>query len=160
YGMLGVSDTAGIPPVAVTNGGGTTTITLRGNFSNVSTTLKNAAAAGANSVVVNPPASGAFAVGNLVLGDSGLNSDVKTITSVTAGGGGFTIGLDSALANAYPIGPDVTQIEVVTYTLTGTVLRRNNQVMADNVTGFQLQYVDQNGNVTATPGTTVRSATL
>ncbi|HYC21331.1 MAG TPA: hypothetical protein VEI94_01450 [Candidatus Bathyarchaeia archaeon] len=161
YGMLGVSDTAGVPPVSVAVAGGITTITLRGNYSNVSTTLKIAAAAGSSTITTNAPATGSFVVGNLVLVDSGLNSEVKTITSVSAaGGGGLSIGLNSSLVNAYPLGPDVIQIEVVTYTLQGTVLKRNNQVVADNVTNFQLQYIDQSGNVTSTPGTTLRSGTL
>jgi hypothetical protein len=164
FGMLGVPATAGVQPVTVATAGETTTITLRGNYSNVVTTLALAAPAGSSTVVVNPPASGTFQVGNLVLVDSGMNAEVKTITSVGSAGGNVTIGLDSNLVAAYPLGPEVTQLEVVTYTFAPSggvnLLRRNNQVMGDNVSTFQIQYVDQNGNVTATPGATLRSAIL
>ena len=157
YGMLGVDPTLNLPPLAVATSAGTTTFTLRGAFSGVSTTLLAAAASGASAITVVTPPSGSFQVGQLVLIDSGLSSEVKTIASVGSSGGGQSIGLDSALANSYPIGPNVTQIEVVTYTYDGTLLRRNNQVVADNVTQAQVQYVDQAGNVTPTPGTNVRS---
>ena len=95
--------------------------------------------------------------GNLVLVDSGLSAEVKTITSVGSSGGNVQLGLDTPLANAYPIGPDVTQIEVVTYTYDGTLLRRNGQVLADNATTFALQYVSHDGTISATPGVNVRS---
>ena len=161
YGMLGVSSTTNLPPLAVTTASGTTTITLRGNYSNVSTTLAVAAPAGASTVTVAPPANGsAFVVGNRVLIDSGLASEVKTIQSVGSSGGNVTVGLDTALANAYPIGPQVTQLETVTYTFNGTMLRRNNQVVADTASSFQLQYVAQNGTVTATPQADLRSVLL
>lgn len=161
YGMLGVASTSTIKPLAVTTSGGTTTITLRGNYANVTTTLAVAAAAGASTVTASPPANGTtFTVGNLVVIDSGLASEVKTIQSVGSSGGNVTIGLDTALANAYPIGPQVTQLEVVTYTFNGTMLRRNGQVVADTASAFQLQYVDQNGTTSATPGTNVRSVLL
>ena len=157
FGMLGVDPSANLPPLAVTQSGATTTFTLRGAFSGVSTTLLAAAAHGATTITVALPATGAFQVGQLVLIDSGLSSEVKTITSIGASGGGQSLGLNTSLANDYPIGPNVTQLEVVTYTYDGAILRRNNQVVADNVTQVQVQYVDQNGNIAATPGTNVRS---
>ncbi len=158
YGMLGVSPTAGVPPLTIAQTGGVTTLTLRGNYSDVWANLAVAAPAGASSLTITPPASGkSFQVGNLVLVDSGLSSEVKTIASVGSSSGNVQIGLDDALDHAYPVGPEVTQIEVVTYTWNGTILRRNGQVLADNATTFQLQFVDQNGVVTPTPGDEVRS---
>jgi Tfp pilus assembly protein PilW len=166
FGMLGASpaDSAANPPIAVNVVSGVTNIVLRGAFQNVTTTLAGSATAGATTLSVNPPASGSFAVGNLVLVDSGLSSEIKTITSVGSSGGLNQIGLSSSLLNAYPLGPFVTQIEVVTYTygLEGAarVLRRNGQVVAENAPTFQLQYVSATGVVTSTPGTTVRSVTI
>ncbi|HZR82080.1 MAG TPA: hypothetical protein VFD92_13370 [Candidatus Binatia bacterium] len=163
YGMLGVAPTENVPPLQVTVAGGVTTLTLRGNYSDVSTTLVTAAAAGVSTITVARPTNGAtFQAGNLVLVDSGLNSEVKTIASVAANGlNNLDIGLGpTPLAHAYPIGPDVTQIEVVTYTYDGTLLRRNGQVVADNASTFSMQYVDQAGVVTPTPGTDVRSVIL
>ena len=58
----------------------------------------------------------------------------------------------------------MTQLEVVTYLYSlqnGTMsLRRNNQVVAENVPTFQMQYVDDNGTISATPGANVRSVTI
>lgn len=161
YGMLGVAPEAGVAPLEVSVAGGVLTLRLRANFSDVSASLAAAAAAGATSVTVAPPANGGvFQVGNLVLVDSGLSSEVKTITSVGASGLNTTIGLSSALAFAYPIGPEVTQIEVVTYTYGSSVLRRNGQVVADNAPTVGFQFVDHDGNVSATPGANVRSVIL
>lgn len=167
FGMLGASpaDSAANPPIGVTTTGGVTTLTLRGAFQNVSTTLAGAASAGQTTLSVNPPpAPGAFSVGNLVLVDSGLSSEIKTITSVGTDAGLIQIGLSSQLQNAYPLGPFVTQIEVVNYTYGAEsgkmMLRRNGQVVAENVPTFALQYVDDDGTVTATPGATVRSVTI
>jgi len=161
YGMLGVAPEANVPPLEVSVAGGVLTMRLRANFADVSTSLAAAAAAGATSVTVAPPANGGvFQVGNLVLVDSGLSSEVKTITSVGASGLNVTIGLSSALAFAYPIGPEVTQIEVVTYTYGSSVLRRNGQVVADNAPTVNFRFVDYEGNVAAAPGESVRSVIL
>lgn len=166
FGMLGVSpaDAQTNPPLEVETSGGTTTLTLRGAFQNVSTTLAGAASAGQTTLSVNPPASGSFAVDNLVLVDSGLSSEVFTITSVGSNAGLVQIGLSGQLQNAYPLGPFVTQIEVVNYTYATEsgkkVLRRNGQVVAENVPVFQLQYVAEDGTVTAVPGDTVRSVMI
>jgi Tfp pilus assembly protein PilW len=160
YGMLGVAPEAGVPPLEVDVVGGTTTLTLRGNYSDVSTTLAAAAPAGASSLIATPPTKGAFMVGNLVLVDSGLHSEVKTITSVGTSGGNVEIGFGGTLAHSYPVGPEVTQLEVVVYTHNGALLRRNGQVVADDASTFSLRYVDQDGIETPTPGTSVRSVIL
>lgn len=161
YGMLGVAPEANVSALAVAQAGGVTTITMRGNYSDVATTLAVAAAVGVSTITVTPPPNGlAFKVGNLVVVDSGLASEVKTITNIGTNGGNLTIDLSSALVNSFPIGPEVTQLEVVTYTYDGTLLRRNGQVVADNASTFQLQYIDQTGAVTATPGPNVRSVVL
>lgn len=166
FGMLGMSpdDAEDNPPIEVDASGGVTTVTLRGAFQNVSTTLAGAASVGQTTLNVNPPPSGAFSVGNLVLVDSGLSAEVFTITSVGANAGLIQIGLSGQLQNAYPLGPFVTQLEVVDYTY-GTeggkkVLRRNGQVVADDVPVFTVQYIDEDGSVTATPGDTVRSVMI
>jgi Tfp pilus assembly protein PilW len=161
YGMLGVAPEEDLPPLEVTVTGGVVTMRLRANFSDVSTSLAAAAAAGSSSLTVTPPTNGGvFQVGNLVLVDSGLSSEVKTITSVGTSGGNITVGLSSALDHAYPIGPEVTQIEVVTYTYGSSILRRNGQVVADNASTVGFQFVDHVGNVTADPGENVRSVIL
>jgi Tfp pilus assembly protein PilW len=166
FGMLGVSptDAATYPPIAVDTSGGVTTVTLRGAFANVSTTLAGSASAGQTTLSVNPPLSGSFSTGNLVLVDSGLSSEVFTITSVGSNAGLVQIGLSGQLKNAYPLGPFVTQLEVVNYTYGAEggkkVLRRNGQVVADNAPVFQLQYVADDGTVSSTPGDTVRSVTI
>jgi len=166
FGMLGVSpdDAEDFPPLEVDVDGGVTSLVLRGAFNNVTTTLAGSANIGAATLNVNPPASGAFEAGNLVLVDSGLSSEVFTITSVGSSGGAITIGLDGQLQNAYPLGPFVTQLEVVEYTYgaeNGAMfLRRNGQVVGENVPTFQLQYVADDGTVTPEPGENVRSVTI
>lgn len=160
YGMLGVSPDDDVPPLEFDQSGGVTTLTLRGAFANVQTTLKTGAAAGATSLTVNPPAEGSFITGESVLVDSGLDSEVKTITSVSTVGGDLTIGLDSALDHQYPVGPNVIQLEEVIYTWDQTMLQRNGQVVADNATEFELQFVDQDGTVSAAPGDDLRSVLL
>ena len=73
---------------------------------------------------------------------------------------GGTPRLVTPLAPSYPIGPDVTQIESTTYALSGGVLRRAGQVLADDVTGFDLVFIDQAGTQSSTPGTSPRSVVL
>jgi hypothetical protein len=166
FGMLGVSpaNAATYPPLSAVTAGVTTTLTLRGAFSNVVTTLAGTANAGQTTLNVNNPPTGAFSVGNLVLVDSGLSSEMFPITGVSGTGATRQITIASPLQNSYPVGPFVTQIEVVTYTYApvGGVLRltRNNQVVAENVPTFQLQYVDDDGTVSPTPGVNVRSVTI
>lgn len=157
YGMLGVPASASLPPIQVTSVGGVTTITLRGAYTNTQSTIAQSTPAGSTSIDVVPPAEGAFVAGERVLVDSGLNAEVKTITSVTANGGTISLGLSSALQNQYPLGPNVTQIEEVQYSYDGTLLRRNGDVLVDATPSFQLQYVDQAGNVTTTPGSDLRA---
>lgn len=160
YGMLGVSPDEDLSPIDFEQSGGVTTLTLRGAFDNVQATLKVGAPAGATSITVNPPANGAFIAGEDVLVDSGLDSEVKEITGVSTTSGDLVISLDSALNHQYPIGPNVTQIEEVVYTWDGTMLLRNGQVMADNATSFDLQFVDQDGTVSPQPGDDLRSVIL
>lgn len=166
FGMLGVSpdDAENFPPLEVEVAAGVTTIVLRGAFNNVTTTLAGSIGAGATELEVNPPGMGTFEVGNLVLVDSGLSSEVFTITSVGSSGGTIDIGLDGQLQNAYPLGPFVTQLEVVEYTYGAEAgamfLRRNGQVVGENVPTFQLQYIDDDGTVSPTPGDAVRSVMI
>jgi len=166
FGMLGVSpdDAETFPPLDVDVDGATTTLTLRGAFDNVTTTLAGSAAAGQTTLSVNPPAMGTFEAGNLVLVDSGLSAEVFTIASVGGSAGLIQIGLSGQLQNAYPLGPFVTQLEVVTYTYApegGTsFLRRNGQVVAENVPTFQIQYVGEDGAITPAPGESVRSVII
>jgi hypothetical protein len=166
FGMLGVSpdDAEDFPPLEVEQSGGVTTLTLRGAFDNVTTTLAGAATKTQTTLNVNPPAMGAFAVNNLVLVDSGLSSEVFTITGVGSSGGNVQLALSGPLKNDYPLGPFVTQLEVVNYTFGAeggsNMLRRNGQVVAENVPTFQVQYVDEDGTVSPTPADTVRSVLI
>lgn len=160
FGMLGVSPDEDLPPIEFDEAGGVTTLTLRGAFNNVQTTLQIGAPAGATSITVNPPAEGTFIAGENLLIDSGLDSEVKVITSVSTVGGNLTIGLDSALDHQYPVGPNVTQLEEIVYEWDEGMLTRNDQVVADAATEFELQFVDQDGNVTAAPGDDLRSVLL
>src|SRR5690606_303771 len=95
FGMLGLSpaDAANHPPVSVTTSGGWTTLTLRGAFSNVTTTVATAINAGTSTISVTPPAMGSFEPNNFVLVDSGLASEIRRITSVGSSGGNVTLGL-------------------------------------------------------------------
>lgn len=161
FGMLAVPPASDLPPIEVTRASGTTTLVLRGNFSNATAALAQAAAVGASQLVVTPTAgSGSFKSGNRLVVDSGLASEVRTITGVSASGSNLTLSLDTPLARSYPIGPDVAQIESVTYALASGVLRRAGQVLADDVTSFDLSFIDQAGTPSASPGTSPRSAVL
>ncbi len=160
FGMLGVSPDEDLSPIEYDESGGVTTLTLRGAFNNVQTTLKAGAVPGASTITVNPPADGSFVTGENLLIDSGLDSEVKVITSVSTVSGDLTIGLDSALDHQYPVGPNVIQLEDLIYTWDGALLLRNGQVLADNATGFDLQFVDQDGTVSVAPGDDLRSVIL
>ncbi len=161
YGMLSVPSGSGTAPIEATTSGGTTTLTLRGNFSNALAGLAVAAPAGSRQLTVTPVAgSGAFKPGSLVVIDSGLASELKTISGVAASGANVVLALDTALGRAYPIGPDVGQVETLTYAWTGGVLRRSGQVLADDMTAFQVRFIDQNGTVSTTPGAEPRSVQL
>ncbi|MFM8412692.1 MAG: hypothetical protein ACKOCT_20760 [Alphaproteobacteria bacterium] len=161
YGMLAVPPASGVPPIEVTRTSGATTLVLRGNFSNATASLAQAAVAGASNMVVTPSSgSGSFRAGNRVVVDSGLASEVKTVTGVAASGSNLNLSLDTPLARSYPIGPDVAQVESVTYDLSGGVLRRSGQVLADDVTSFDLVFIDQAGTQGTTPGTSPRSVIL
>jgi hypothetical protein len=161
FGMLGVDPEEEVPPIEFGVLGGETTLTLRGAFTNTQTTLAVGAAKNANSVVVNPPPAGtAFVPGELVLIDSGLSSEIKTITGVTPNGGNQTINLDSPLQHQYPIGPNVIQLEEVVYTWENDLLLRNGQVVADAATTFDLDFVAQDGAIADEPGENLRSVVL
>jgi hypothetical protein len=158
--MLGVSKEAAVPPIEVTSVGAVTTITLRGAYTGTQTTITASTPAGSSSITVLPPAEGAFRTNELVVIDSGLNSEIKTISSVTSAGPNLVLGLSSALEFQYPLGPNVTQVEEVEYTFDGAIVRRNDEVLVDATSNFDLQYVDQNGNVTSEPGDDLRSVVL
>lgn len=160
FGMLGVAPTANVPPIEVETLGGVTQITLRGAYTNTQTTIAASTPAGSSTVTVLPPADGAFVVGQRVLVDSGLNSEIRTISSVSASGANLDLGLSAPLSFQYPIGPNVTQIEEVVYQYDGAVLRRNGEVLVDSVAGFELEYVDQDGSITDEPGQDLRSVLL
>ena len=161
FGMLAVPPASGLPPIEVTRGSGTTSLVLRGNFSNATAALAQAAAVGATQLVVTPPAgSGAFKAGNRVVIDSGLASEVKVVTGVSASGSNVVLSLGSPLSRSFPIGPDVAQVESVAYEWTGGVLRRSGQVLADDVTSFDLLFIDQAGSQAVDPGTSPRSVVL
>jgi hypothetical protein len=161
FGMLGASKDSDIPPIEVTSVGAVTEITLRGAYTNTQTTIAASTPAGSSVVtVLPPPANTAFLVNELVLIDSGLNSEIKTITSVSTAGGNLEIGLSSPLAYQYPLGPNVIQIEEVEYQYDGAILRRNGDVLVDNVPGFDLRYIDQAGNETPEPGDDLRSVII
>jgi len=160
FGMLGVNPDEDLPPLEYDESGGVTTLTLRGAFSNVQSTLKISAPVGATSIIVNPPANGTFVVGERVLIDSGIDSEVKVLTSVATISGDLTLGLDSTLDHQYPIGPNVTQLEEVIYTWDGGILQRDGQVVADSAANFDLQFIEQDGTTAAAPGDDLRSIVL
>lgn len=160
FGMLGVSPDEDVPPIEVETVGAVTRIILRGAYSNTQTTLATSTPAGSSVLTVLPPAEGAFAVDQMVLVDSGLNSEVRTISSVSAAGANLEIGLSSPLDFQYPLGPNVTQIEEVEYAYDGAVLRRNDEVLIDSAGIFDMQYVDQNGDITPEPADDLRSVLL
>lgn len=158
FGMLGASSTADVPPIEVVSVGAVTEITLRGSYTNTQTTIASSTLAGSSSVTVLPPPAGtAFKINEMVLIDSGLNSEIKTITTLSASGSNLVIGLSSPLQFQYPLGPNVIQIEQVEYEYDGSILRRNGEVLVDNAPGFDLRYIDQSGNETTEPGDDLRS---
>jgi hypothetical protein len=160
YGMLGASKDSGIPPIEVTSVGAVTEITLRGAYSSTQTTIASSTPAGSSAVTVLPPTTGSFKINEMVLIDSGLNSEIKTITSVSTSGGNLVIGLSSPLEFQYPLGPNVIQIEQVEYEYDGAILRRNGDVLVDNVPDFDLRYIDQTGTETPEPGDDLRSVII
>lgn len=157
FGMLGVSPTDDVPPLEYAVQGSRKTVTLRGAYSNVQTNLKQGASAGSTTLVVDPPAEGAFVTGEMVLVDSGMNSEVHTITGTATVGGDLTLNLDGSLAAQYPVGPNVTQLDVVVWELDGAMLTRNGAVIADNAQDVNLQYIDHLGAITNAPGEDLRA---
>jgi hypothetical protein len=160
FGMLGVSKDEAIPPIEVTTVGAVRTVTLRGAYTGTSTTIAASTPAGSSSITVLPPTEGAFRTNELLVIDSGLNSEIKTLSSVSAAGGNLVLGLSSPLEFQYPLGPNVTQIEEVEYSYDGAVLRRNDEVLVDSAGSFLLRYVDQNGTMTTDPSDDLRSVLL
>lgn len=161
YGMLSVPPGSGPRPIEVTQSAGVVTIVLRGNFQDIATSLVAAAPAGTSILTVTRPAgSAAFRVGALALVDSGLAAEVRTITAVGASGGDVTLHLDAPLQSAHPLGPNVSQIDVVRYAWDGRILRRNDEVLADDTASFSLRYVDQSGTVADAPGASLRAVQI
>jgi hypothetical protein len=160
FGMLGASKDADVPPIEVTSVGAVTEITLRGAFTSTQTTIASSTPAGSSSVTVLPPTNGSFKINEMVLVDSGLNSEIKTVTSLSTAGGNLVIGLSSPLAFQYPLGPNVIQIEQVEYEYNGSILRRNGEVLVDSVPDFDLRYIDQSGTETPDPGDDLRSVII
>ncbi len=160
YGMLGVGADADLPPLDYTTSGGTGTLILRGAFSNTVTTLAQSAAAGSNTLVVAPPLAGAFLSGARIVVDSGMYSEVRTLTAVSAAGANISLTLSSPLGRAYPVGPSVSQIEEVTYVLSGGLLTRGGVLLADEVESVALSFVAQDGTVSDVPGDDLRGIVL
>jgi prepilin-type N-terminal cleavage/methylation domain-containing protein len=160
YGMLGVSPDEDVDPLEYSQVGVKETVTLRGAYANIQTTLKQGAIAGSTNIIVDDPATGVFVTGEMILIDSGMNSEIRTITATTSVSGDLTIGLDAPLQYQYPVGPNVTQLEVVTWELDGTMLRRNGAVIADNVGSMDLEYIDHLGNIAVIPGDDLRSVLI
>ena len=160
YGMLGVSSSAALSPLEYSAAGTTQTVTLRGAYGNVQTTLKQGAVAGSSNIIVDPPSEGSFVVGEMILIDSGLSSEIRTISGKSTSGGDLVLNLDTALVHQYPLGPSVTQLEEITWELEDGLLRRNDAVVAENVEGFLLQFLDQAGEASSEPGEDLRSVTI
>ena len=168
FGMLGVSPDADFPPLEYSEAGGTTTLVLRGAFTGQRGSLAASAPAGSTSIVYkaldeNPGTMlPSFVVGQHLLLDSGLDSEVKVISSIDLQNS--TVYLDSALDHQYPMGPDVTQIEERTYTWDGRTLTRSDGVvsgvLADNATSFDLEFVDEAGSVSDSPADDLRSVVV
>ncbi|MFP6664881.1 MAG: prepilin-type N-terminal cleavage/methylation domain-containing protein [Deltaproteobacteria bacterium] len=160
YGMLGVSPDQDVVPLEYAQLGTKKTVTLRGAYANIQTTLKQGAIAGSMNIVVDTPAAGSFATGEMILIDSGMNSEIRNITATTTISGDLTISLDAPLQYQYPVGPNVTQLEVVIWELEGKMLRRNGAVIADNVGSLDLQYIDHLGDIADQPGDNLRSVMI
>ena len=157
FGMLGVSPADDVPPLEYSVQGDREIVTLRGAYSNVQTNLRQGALAGSTTLVVEPPAAGSFSTGEMVLVDSGMNSEIRTITGTATVAGELTLNLDAPLAAQYPVGPNVTQLDVIVWELDGSMLTRNGAVIADNAQNFDLQYIDNLGVITDQPGEDLRA---
>jgi hypothetical protein len=160
FGMLGVPSQEDLPPLEYEEAAGTTSLVLRGAFGGVRTTLKLPATAGSTNLTIDPPTMGTFVVGERVLVDSGLGAEVRTLTAVGASTGELVLSLDSPLTRSYPIGPNVTQLEEISYAWSGSILERDGQVLADRVSAFDLQFIDADGVVADEPGNSIRAVRL
>jgi prepilin-type N-terminal cleavage/methylation domain-containing protein len=166
FGM-GAVPTATLEPVKVEalGAGEVYRVRLRGSYANV-----QSFGSGTNSTItIDPPPAlqPTFVPGNYVSIESSIlgTAEVKIIAAWAPGT--RTLTLASNLTQVYPAGSPVKQIEDVLYVLDAQgLLKRNNQILADQITGanaLTLQYILTDGTSVANPSATLdtlRSATI
>ena len=155
YGMLGVGAEAGLPPLEYATINGRQELTLRGAFGDIRSALLATASAGSSTIEVAAGAN--FATGEIVLVDSGMSSETGVISGVQVVNDALEIQLEGSLAHHYPAGTKVTAIEQVLWVLDNGVFRRNGSVMGDNLRDLQIDFIAENGDVSATPDEGLRA---
>ena len=158
YGMLGVGAETGLSPVSYATQTGRQELTLRGVFGDVRSVLVETAGAGSASIQV--AAGSNFVVGEVVLIDSGLSSETGTIAGLQTIDGALQIQLEGSLAHQYPMGTKVTEIEEIIWLLEDGIFRRNGSVMGDNMRELQLEFIDQDGDISSSPSDDLRAVKI
>jgi prepilin-type N-terminal cleavage/methylation domain-containing protein len=167
YGM-GAVPTAMLEPVKVEalGAGEVYRVRLRGAYANVQSFGSGAA----GTITIDPtatlPSPNTFVPGNYVSIESSIlgTAEVRTIVSWN---GTSTLTVTPATLPVYPAGSPVKQIEDVLYVLDSQgLLKRNNQILADQITGanaLTLGYILNDGTSVANPSATLdalRGATI
>lgn len=155
YGMLGVGAESGLSALSYATPSGGQELTLRGAFGDIRSILLESSGSGQSTIHV--AAGPNFSAGEVVLIDSGMSSEIKTITSVQADNGGLQIQLADSLEYQYPMGTKVIEIEEIIWALQDGVFRRNGSVMGDNIRALELEFIDQEGESSAMPGNGLRA---
>lgn len=158
YGMLGVGADTGLSPLSYAAPTGRQELTLRGAFGDVRSALL--ATAGAGSSAVHVAVGPNFVEGELVLIDSGLSSETKTITGIQTIDGALQLQLDGSLEHQYPMGTKVIEIEQIVWALENGIFRRNGSVMGDNLRDLQLEFIDHEGEVSSAPTDDLRAVKI
>ena len=126
-------------------------VTLRGDFRDIYTTLS--ANVGAGATVLSVASADGFQVGDLAVIHDGARSEAKTITAVDTTSSPNTITIGSGLSYPHNSGLPVYDVENVTYQLNGTELMRNGQLLATNIHDLQFAYqIDADGDGTVEAG--------
>jgi type IV pilus assembly protein PilW len=137
---------------AITNHGNNTITFLCDIDSDIVTTVDtNSASIGDTSIFVDlNDSDDCVATTDFIYISDGINTDFIQATGFNTTGEPDIINLSAGLTNSYSVGSTVQTVEQIIYDLNGTTLRRNNQPLAENIQSVTFDYLDSNGNPTAT----------
>jgi len=158
YGMLGVGADTGLSALAYETQNGRQELTLRGAFGDIRGKLMASVSSGSSTIEVPP--SPDFGVGEVVLIDSGMSSEMGVISALQIVGGALQIQLETALEHQYPMGTKVIEIEEVLWVLDNGVFQRNGSVMCDNLRELQIDFIAEDGEITAVPSPDLRAVQI